>query len=81
MKLEANSPPFIMPNYDDDSFDAVLKAALALSPQVPDTVATFGSKDEVQAVRQFPGTALGFGGLPEKEAFHLNVDPGLPVST
>ena len=82
MKLEANSAkPFIMPNYDDDSFDAVLQAALALSPHVPDTVATFGAKDEVQAVRHFLGTALGFGGLPEKEAFYLNVDPRLPVST
>ena len=30
-------------------------------------------------MRHLIGTASGWGGLPEQEAFYLNVEPGLPV--
>jgi hypothetical protein len=38
----------------------------------------FGSRGAVGGVRHFIGTAGGWGGLPENEAFYVNVDPGLP---
>lgn len=71
--------PFITPNYDEDTFEDVLKAALGLASFVPDSSATFGMPDEVDPVRHLLGTAFGWGGLPEDEAFYLNIEPGLPV--
>ncbi len=80
MTIKAGSSnPFIAPNYDEDSFDAVLKPALELSRSVPDTFRMFGSEEDVDPVRHFLGSAFGWGGLPETEAFYLNVDPGFPV--
>jgi hypothetical protein len=35
----------------------------------------FGSRDEVDPIRHLIGTALGWGGNPDKEAFYLNVTP------
>ena len=68
-----------MPNYDEESFEAVLQAALELSRALPDSSRTFGKKEEVDPIRHFLGTAFGWGGLPESEAFYLNVEPGLGV--
>lgn len=80
IKVEAKSAkPFIKPNYDEETFEQVLKAALALSRSTPDSRRTFGSKEDVDPLRHFLGTAFGWGGLPETEAFYLNVDPSLPV--
>jgi len=79
MAIEAaSSKPFIPPNYDEDSFEAMVSALLTLSPFVPDSFRMFGSKGEVGPIRHLLGTAGGWGGLPESEAFYLNVDPGLP---
>jgi hypothetical protein len=75
----ASSKPYILPNYDEESFEAVLQAALELSRALPDSSRTFGKKEEVDPIRHFLGTAFGYGGLPESEAFYLNVEPGLGV--
>ncbi len=74
----ASSQPFIAPDYDEESFDALVAAILNLGPFVPDSFHMFGASDDVDAVRHFIGTAGGWGGLPEAEAFYVNVDPGLP---
>lgn len=74
-----SSKPFITPDYDEDGLDAMISAILGLTPFTPNSFHMFGSKDEVEAVRHFLGTAGGWGGLPETEAFYLGVDPGLPV--
>ena len=74
-----SSKPYIVPNYDEESFEAVLQAALELSRALPDSSRTFGKKEEVDPVRHFLGTAFGWGGLPESEAFYLNVEPGSGV--
>lgn len=80
MTIEAASArPFIVPNYDKASFENVLNAALDLSRFIPDSFRTFGAKGDVDPVRHFLGTAFGWGGLPENEAFYLNVEPGLPA--
>ena len=41
----------------------------------------FGRKEDVDPVKHLLGTASGWGGLPEQEAFYLNVDPGLPKAS
>ena len=76
----ASSKPFVMPDYDKDSFKSMISAILGLGPFVPDSFHMFGAKKDVDPVRHFIGTAGGWGGLPENEAFYLNVDPGLPPS-
>ena len=78
--IKSNSAiPYTHPEYDQASYEAVYKAVIGLSRFVPDARRMFGPKEEVTEVRHLLGTALGFGGLPEKEAFYLNVEPNLPV--
>lgn len=77
----ASSKPFIPPAYDEASFEGLLRAAIEIGRFAPDSFRVFGSKEEVEPLRHFLGTAVGWGGLPETEAFYLNVDPGLPVGT
>jgi hypothetical protein len=74
-----SAKPFIMPNYDEESFEAVLAAAKDLARFSSDSLRTFGPKDSVDPIRYFLGAAYGWGGLPETAAFYLNVDPSLPV--
>lgn len=76
----ASAKPFVVPDYDEKSYEGLVKAAVGLGPYTPDSFRMFGAKSEVEPVRHFIGTAGGWGGLPETEAFYLNVDPGLPVS-
>ncbi|NOC85925.1 DUF1214 domain-containing protein [Ruegeria atlantica] len=75
----ASATPFEMPNYDAESFEALRQAAIELGRFATDSVRTFGKADHVDPLRHFLGTAVGFGGLPEDEAFYLNIEPGLPL--
>ena len=70
---------FEMPAYDPESFREVQDAALDLARHQTSSRRTFGSRQQVDPVRHFLGTAFGWGGLPETEAFYLNVEPRLPV--
>lgn len=71
--------PYTHPEFDQTSYDAIYKAVIELSRFVPDTKRMFGSKEEVSEVRHLLGTAFGWGGLPEYEAYYLNIEPNLPV--
>ena len=71
--------PYTHAEYDQASYEAAYKAVIGLSRFVSDTKNMFGSKEEVTEVRHLLGTAFGFGGLPENEAFYLNVEPNLPM--
>jgi hypothetical protein len=71
--------PFDMPDYDTASFDATRQALRELAKGLGGYEHAFGRKDDVHPVRHLIGTAAGWGGLPEKEAYYVNVDPGLPV--
>jgi hypothetical protein len=75
----ASSKPFEMPDYDEETFEAVLNAAKALARFVPNAADMFGPREAVEPVRHFLGTAFGWGGLPEEQAYYLNVEPGLDV--
>ena len=80
MAITAGSAkPFVPTDYDEESFEAVLNAAKGLAKYNGDSNRTFGPKGEVDPIRYFLGAAFGWGGLPETEAFYLNVEPGLPV--
>ncbi len=71
---------FAHPEYDAASLDSTRDALLELSRGIGDFRGAFGSREAVDPVKHLIGTASGWGGLPESEAFYLNVDPGLPVA-
>ncbi|MEM8957630.1 MAG: DUF1214 domain-containing protein [Pseudomonadota bacterium] len=75
----ASSIPFQRPGYDLESLDGLRSAAIEVGRFTTDSTRIFGPAGHVEPLRHFLGTAVGFGGLPEEEAFCLNVDPGLPV--
>jgi hypothetical protein len=80
LRIEAASAePFVMPAYDQTSFDGVRAALKDLARYSTSIVRTFGTKAEVEPVRHLIGTAAGWGGLPEREAVYVNVEPQLPV--
>ncbi|PLW68725.1 carboxylesterase [Pseudohalioglobus lutimaris] len=80
MVLQANSAkPYTHPQYDQASYEAAYKAVIELSRFLPDTKRTFGKKEDVSEVRHMLGTAMGWGGLPEHEAYYLTIEPNLPV--
>ena len=62
--------PYSHPNYDEDSRKATFDALIALSAGLPDAERTFGSKENVDPIRHLIGTASGWGGLPETEAYY-----------
>ena len=74
-----SNKPFILPNYDEDSFEGALQAALGLGRFTTDSSLTFGPKDVVDPIRHFLGTAFGWGGLPEEDAYYLSIEPNLPI--
>lgn len=75
----ASADPFILANYDDESYERPVAQLIGLTPFIPDSSGVFGPKDEVDALRHMIGTAVGWGGLPEEEALHLGTYPRLPV--
>ena len=80
IKVQAKSAkPFTMPDYDMASYKATLKSLLELGSNVPDSKGWFGSKADTTPIAHLIGAAVGFGGLPENQAYYLNVNPKLPV--
>jgi hypothetical protein len=64
-----------VPNWDPTSQKKVRDALLALGSTIPDFKAAFGAKGQVDPVRHLIGSAVGWGGNPDKEATYLNVTP------
>ena len=78
--LSANSSePFIIPNYDPDSYQRTYDALLELGRGLTDLTGMGGSKEQVDPARHLIGTAMAWGGLPTEEVVYANVDPGFPV--
>lgn len=63
---------FEIPDWDAASRDKTRATILELAAALPDTIGMFGARDEVDSVRHFIGSAMGWGGNPEKEALYLN---------
>jgi hypothetical protein len=77
IKVEQKSPgQFEVPAFDPVSQKKVRDALLMLAETVPDTRRMFGPRGQVDPVRHLIGTAMGFGGNPEKDALYLTVTPG-----
>lgn len=64
-----------LPAYDPVSQKKVRDALLSLNTTLTDTHRMFGSKDQVDPVRHLIGTAMGWGGNPERDAFYLPITP------
>jgi hypothetical protein len=77
IKVEQRGGPgkFEVPNWDKVSQKKVRDALLVLGTTLPDTKRMFGPKDQVDPVRHLIGTAMAFGGNPDKDALYLNVTP------
>jgi hypothetical protein len=74
-----SAEPLALLDVDQESFAAMRSAAVELGRFMPDYSGAFGARAGVDSLKHFIGTATGWGGLPEQEAFYVNVDPGLPV--
>jgi len=75
-KLSQKSPGgFEVRDWDQASQKKVRDALLVLGSTIPDFKGAFGARGEVDPIRHLIGTALGWGGNPDKEATYLNVTP------
>lgn len=80
IQLKATSDrAFVAADFDKASLDSTRSALLELARGLPRYDRAFGRKEDVDPVRHLLGAAAGWGGLPEQEAFYLNVEPGLPT--
>lgn len=70
---------FTHPDYDPASHAEVRGHVLALAKGLPSYRGAFGDVTETDPVHHLLGAAAGWGGLPEREAMYLNVEPRLPV--
>jgi hypothetical protein len=77
----ASAEPLVMPDYDEASFAATRQALSELAKGIGGFDRAFGARDAVDPVRHLIGTAVGWAGLPEHEAYYVNVNPGLPVGS
>jgi len=77
LKIEQPGGPgkFEIPEWDPASQKKVRDALLILGSTMPDFNRAFGSKEDVDPVRHLLGTAMGWGGNPDKDASYLNVTP------
>lgn len=79
--IEAGSAePYTHADYDLDSYKKLYENVLALGGAKPNALGSFGSKDHVNPVRHLIDTAMGWGGLPEYEAFYMADATPKPVS-
>jgi hypothetical protein len=72
---------FEVPNWDPASQKKVRDTLLILGSMSSDLRGMFGSKDQVDPVRHLIGTAMAWGGNPEKDAIYLNVTPAMNDGT
>jgi hypothetical protein len=75
----ASSRSFEPPDYDARSLDVTRNALLELARGLRGFDHAFGAKGDVDPVRHLLGTAAGWGGLPDREARYIGVEPRLPV--
>jgi hypothetical protein len=72
--VEQKQPGILeLPEWDPDSQKKVRDALLVLGATMPDFRHAFGTKDQVDPIRHLIGSALGWGGNPDKDAIYLNV--------
>ena len=78
--LEASSSKgFETPDYDTASLDATRTSLLELARGLERFDRAFGARDEVDPIRHLLATAAGWGGLPDREASYVGVEPKVPA--
>jgi len=75
----ASSSLFEPPDYDTASLEATHSSLLELARGLQGFDHAFGAKEDVNPVRHLLGTAAGWGGLPDREARYIGVEPHLPI--
>jgi hypothetical protein len=75
----ASAAPYTHPEYDIPSLEATRELLLKLSQGLPDNRRMFGAASDVDPVRHLIGTAFGWGGLPESEAFYFTESEPRPA--
>lgn len=77
LNLETGSAnPFVHPDYDTETLNATRETLQILGKGTGNTDRTFGAPSEVEPTRHLIGTAVGWGGLPESEAYYyIETDP------
>jgi hypothetical protein len=74
IKVEQKQPGTLeLPEWDPVGQKKVRDALLVLGSTMPDFKHAFGPKDQVDPIRHLIGTALGWGGNPDRDAIYLNV--------
>lgn len=66
---------FTIPDWDPVSQTTVRDALVVLGGMLGDLRGMFGTRDQVDPVRHLIGTAMAWGGNPDKDALYLNVTP------
>jgi len=67
----AASTPYTHPDFDQSDLDAIRELLIRLNDYQHDSRNSFGPRNHVDPVRHLIGTASGWGGLPETEAFYV----------
>ena len=65
---------FDAPHWDQASQKKVRDALLVLGTTIPDFKKAFGSREEVDPVLHLVGTAVGWGGNPDKDATYERLE-------
>jgi hypothetical protein len=65
-----SATPYPHADYDEESLNATRDALLRLGEGLPNSDRTFGKESDVDPTRHLIGTAMGWGGLPESEAYY-----------
>ena len=70
--IEAKSnQPFGHPEFEKEGLDVTRKLLKELAEGLGNTDNMFGNKSDVDEVRHLIGAALGWGGMPESEAYYI----------
>ena len=72
---QKSSGKYEVRNFDPISQKKVRDALLVLGTTILDNKRMFGGRTEVDPVRHLIGSAMLWGGLPEKDALYLNITP------
>jgi hypothetical protein len=72
---QTNAGSFQIPHWDPPSQKTIRDALLVLGRTLFDTKRMFGRREHVDPVRHLIGTAMAWGGNPEKDALYLTVTP------
>jgi hypothetical protein len=68
---------FEIPNWDQKSLSDVRNSLIQIGSKLTDVKKMFGKKEDVDSVKHLIGTAMGWGGNPEADAYYLSSTPTL----